>query len=90
MANENALRRSRIEAEIATESALRRSRVEAEIEASRLRRLYYPYIWKTWLNRYILHKYLIFIFFNLYYLLSWTIHLNCQFAIESNFYKFIP
>ena len=44
MANENALRRSRIEAEIATESALRRSRVEAEIEASRLRRLYYPYI----------------------------------------------
>lgn len=44
VANENALRRSRIEAEVATENALRRSRVEAEIEASRLRRLYYPYI----------------------------------------------
>jgi hypothetical protein len=43
-ATENALRRSRIEAEIATESALRRSRIDAEIEASRIRRLYYPYI----------------------------------------------
>jgi hypothetical protein len=44
VATEAALRRSRIEAEIATESALRRSRIEAEIEASRIRRLYYPYI----------------------------------------------
>ncbi len=41
---EAALRRSRVEAEIATETALRRSRIEAEIEASRIRRLYYPYI----------------------------------------------
>ncbi len=44
VATEAALRRSRIEAEIATESVLRRSRIEAEIEASRIRRLYYPYI----------------------------------------------
>ena len=44
-ATESVLRRSRIEAEIATESVLRRSRIEAEIEASRIRRLYYPYIW---------------------------------------------
>ena len=49
IAAETALRRSRIEAELAvsraaTESALRRSRIEAEIEASRIRRLYYPYI----------------------------------------------
>lgn len=42
--SEAALRRSRIEAEIVAESALRRSRVDVEIEASRLRRLYYPYI----------------------------------------------
>ncbi len=44
VATEAALRRSRVEAELVAESALRRSRVEAEIEASRLRRLYYPYI----------------------------------------------
>lgn len=44
LAAEEAVRRSRIEADIATESALRRSRIEAEIEASRIRRLYYPYI----------------------------------------------
>lgn len=44
LAAEDAVRRSRIEADIAVEASLRRSRVEAEIEASRLRRLYYPYI----------------------------------------------
>lgn len=44
VATEAALRRSRVEAELATESALRRSRLDAEIEASRLRRMYYPYI----------------------------------------------
>jgi hypothetical protein len=44
LATESALRRSRIEAEIATDNALRRSRLAAEIEASRIRRLYYPYI----------------------------------------------
>lgn len=44
LAAEDAVRRSRIEADLAVESALRRSRVEAEIEASRVRRLYYPYI----------------------------------------------
>jgi hypothetical protein len=44
VATENVLRRSRIEAEVAAEVALRRSRVEAEIEASRIRRLYYPYL----------------------------------------------
>jgi hypothetical protein len=43
-----ALRRSRVEAEIAaeklaTENALRRSRIEAEIEAERTRRLQYLY-----------------------------------------------
>ena len=43
MAAEEAVRRSRIEASVATEVALRRSRIEAEIEASRIRRLYYPY-----------------------------------------------
>jgi hypothetical protein len=41
---EAVLRRSRIEADIVAESALRRSRVEAEIDASRYRRLYYPYV----------------------------------------------
>jgi hypothetical protein len=44
LAAEDSVRRSRIAADIALESSLRRSRVEAEIEASRLRRLYYPYI----------------------------------------------
>ena len=44
IATESALRRSRVEAEIAAESSLRRSRLAAEIEASRIRRLYYPYI----------------------------------------------
>lgn len=44
LAAEESVRRSRIEADIAVESALRRSRIEAEIEASRIRRLYYPYI----------------------------------------------
>lgn len=44
IAADAALRRSRIEAEIATDNALRRSRLAAEIEASRIRRLYYPYI----------------------------------------------
>lgn len=44
VATEAVLRRSRVEAELATESALRRSRLDAEIEASRLRRMYYPYI----------------------------------------------
>lgn len=44
VAAEEAVRRSRVESAVAAESALRRSRVEAEIEASRLRRLYYPYI----------------------------------------------
>jgi hypothetical protein len=38
------LRRSRIEADFAAENALRRSRLAAEIEASRIRRYYYPYI----------------------------------------------
>ena len=40
MARESALRRSKVEAEIATESALRRSRLEAEIEAARWRRIH--------------------------------------------------
>jgi hypothetical protein len=44
VATESVLRRSRIEAEIAADSALRRSRLAAEIEASRISRLYYPYI----------------------------------------------
>lgn len=44
LAAEDAVRRSRIEAEVAAESAIRRSRIEAEISASRIRRLYYPYI----------------------------------------------
>ena len=44
IAAESALRRSRVEAEVATENALRRSRIAAEIEASRVARLYYPYI----------------------------------------------
>lgn len=44
LAAEESLRRSRVEAEVAADAALRRSRIEAEIEASRLRRLYYPYV----------------------------------------------
>jgi hypothetical protein len=44
VAAEEAVRRSRFEADYAVEGALRRSRIDAEIEASRIRRLYYPYI----------------------------------------------
>jgi hypothetical protein len=44
LAAEESLRRSRVEAEVAADAALRRSRIEAEIEASRVRRLYYPYV----------------------------------------------
>ena len=36
MAADSALRRSRIEAEVAADSALRRSRIEAELASSRL------------------------------------------------------